>query len=182
MQQRTYRGIIGGILPVQYHTERKIIMRSEDQRIIEEITNKAVKNALAEMEQAKPKPITTTLGYMNVTSAEIDKSSGMEFYINVSEVSDAWIEVIQKAVYIDRFHNKEANRYGADWCDAGVNTLIRLHVTINPDWKVSIRLEVYYEDKEKDYMFGTVYFKVNIADDVALKEIIVDAIRSRLSQ
>ena len=53
----------------------KIIMRSEDQRIIEEITNKAVKNALAEMEQAKPKPITTTLGYMNVTSAEIDKSS-----------------------------------------------------------------------------------------------------------
>ena len=66
-------------------------MRSEDQRIIEEITNKAVKNALAEMEQAKPKPITTTLGYMNVTSAEIDKSSGMEFYINVSEVSDAWI-------------------------------------------------------------------------------------------
>ena len=55
-------------------------MRSEDQRIIEEITNKAVKNALAEMEQAKPKPITTTLGYMNVTSAEIDKSSGMEFY------------------------------------------------------------------------------------------------------
>lgn len=32
------------------------------------------------------------------------------------------------------------------------------------------------------YMFGTVYFKVNIADDVALKEIIVDAIRSRLSQ
>lgn len=50
------------------------------------------------------------------------------------------------------------------------------------DWKVSIRLEVYYEDKEKDYMFGTVYFKVNIADDVALKEIIVDAIRSRLSQ
>ena len=59
-QQRTYRGIIGGVLPVQYHTERKIIMRSEDQRIIEEITNKAVKNALAEMEQAKPKPITTT--------------------------------------------------------------------------------------------------------------------------
>lgn len=49
-------------------------------------------------------------------------------------------------------------------------------------WKVSIRLEVYYEDKEKDYMFGTVYFKVNIADDVALKEIIVDAIRSRLFQ
>ena len=48
-------------------------MRSEDQRIIEEITNKAVKNALAEMEQAKPKPITTTLGYMNVTTAEIDK-------------------------------------------------------------------------------------------------------------
>ena len=74
MQQRTYGRIIGGILPVQYHTERKIIMRSEDQRIIEEITNKAVKNALAEMEQAKPKPITTTLGYMNVTSAEIDKS------------------------------------------------------------------------------------------------------------
>ena len=120
--------------------------------------------------------------YMNVTSAEIDKSSGMEFYINVSEVSDAWIEVIQKAVYIDRFNNKEANRYGADWCDAGVNTLTRLHVTINPGWKVSIRLEVYYEDKEKDYMFGTVYFKVNIADDVALKEIIVDAIRSRLFQ
>ena len=106
----------------------------------------------------------------------------MEFYINVSEVSDAWIEVIQRAVYIDKFNNKEANRYGADWCDAGVNTLTRLHVTINPDWKVSIRLEVYYEDKEKDYMFGTVYFKVNIADDVALKEIIVDAIRSRLSQ
>ena len=120
--------------------------------------------------------------YMNVTSAEIDKSSGMEFYINVSEVSDAWIEVIQKAVYIDRFNNKEANRYGADWCDAGVNTLTRLYVTINPDWKVSIRLEVYYEDKEKDYMFGTVYFKVNIVDDVALKEIIVDAIRSRLFQ
>lgn len=157
-------------------------MRSEDQRIIEEITNKAVKNALAEMEQAKPKPITTTLGYMNVTSAEIDKSSGMEFYINVLEVSDAWIEVIQRAVYIDRFNNKEANRYGTDWCDAGVNTLTRLHVTINPDWKVSIRLEVYYEYKEKDYMFGTVYFKVNIADDVALKEIIVDAIRSRLFQ
>ena len=153
-------------------------MRSENQRIIEEITNKAVKNALAEMEQAKPKPITTTLGYMNVTSAEIDKSSGMEFYINVSEVSDAWIEVIQRAVYIDKFNNKEA----ADWCDAGVNTLTRLHVTINPDWKVSIRLEVFYEDKEKDYMFGTVYFKVNIADDVALKEIIVDAIRSKLSQ
>lgn len=60
--------------------------------------------------------------------------------------------------------------------------LKELHVTINPSWKVSIRLEVYYEDKEKDYMFGTVYFKVNIADDVALKEIIVDAIRSRLSQ
>ena len=57
MQQRTYGRIIGGILPVQYHIERKIIMRSEDQRIIEEITNKAVKNALAEMEQAKPKPI-----------------------------------------------------------------------------------------------------------------------------
>ena len=101
-------------------------MRSEDQRIIEEITNKAVKNALAEMEQAKPKPITTTLGYMNVTSAEIDKSSGMEFYINVSEVSNAWIEVIQRAVYIDKFNNKEANRYGTDWCDAGVNTLTRL--------------------------------------------------------
>ena len=107
MQQRTYGRIIGGILPVQvYHTERKIIMRLEEQRIIEEITNKAVKNALAEMEQAKPKPITTTLGYMNVTSAEIDKSSGMEFYINVSEVSDAWIEVIQRAVYIDKFNNK----------------------------------------------------------------------------
>lgn len=179
-QQRTYRGIIGGILPIQYHTERKIIMRSEE-RILVEITNKAVKKAIAEMEQTKPKPITTTLGYMNVTSAEIDKSSGMEFYINVSEVSDAWIEVIQKAVYIDKFNNKEANRYGADWCDAGVNTLIRLHVIINPDWKVSTSLEVYYEDKEKDYMFGTVYFKVNVADDV-IKKIIVATIRNKLFQ
>lgn len=51
------------------------------------------------------------LGYMNVTSAEIDKSSGMEFYINVSEVSDAWIEVIQRAVYIDKFNNKEAKQH-----------------------------------------------------------------------
>ena len=175
-QQRTYRGIIGGILPVQvHHTERKIIMRSEE-RILVEITNKAVKKAIAEMEQAE-----LTLGYINVTSAEINESSGMEFYINASEVSDAWKEVIQRAVYIDKFNNKEANRYGADWCDAGVNTLTRLHVTINPDWKVSTSLEVYYEDKEKDYMFGTVYFKVNVADDV-IKKIIVATIRNKLFQ
>lgn len=45
-------------------------MRSEDQRIIEEITNKAVKNALAEMEQAKPKPITTTLGYCEAANCQ----------------------------------------------------------------------------------------------------------------
>lgn len=143
---------------------------------------KRCKITRAETKATMPKKLITSLGFFPITSAEIDKSSEMEFYINVSEVSDAWIEVIQRAVYIDKFNNKEANRYGADWCDAGVNTLTRLHVTINPDWKVSIRLEVYYEDKEKDYMFGTVYFKVNIADDVALKEIIVDAIRSRLSQ
>ena len=175
-QQRTYRGIIGGILPVQvHHTERKIIMRSEE-RILVEITNKAVKKAIAEMEQAE-----LTLGYINVTSAEINESSGMEFYINASEVSDAWKEVIQRAVYIDKFNNKEANRYGADWCDAGVDTLTRLHVTINPDWKVSTSLEVYYEDKEKDYMFGTVYFKVNVADDV-IKKIIVATIRNKLFQ
>lgn len=53
---------------------------------------------------------------------------------------------------------------------------------INPEWKIRTGLEVYFQDKEKDYLFGTVYFKVNITDDVALKEIIVDAIRSRLFQ
>lgn len=171
----------GAISPKKVIEERKIIM-VVDGKVIEKITSKAVKNAIAEMEQVKPKTVLTTLGEFIPTSAEINESSGTEFYINVSEVSDAWKEVIQRAVYIDKFNNEEANRYGVDWCDAGVNTLTRLHITINPDWKVSTSLEVYYEDKEKDYMFGTVYFKVNVVDDIALKEIIIDAIRAKLFQ
>lgn len=126
--------------------------------------------------------VNTTLGQINVTSVEMDDLGEMEFYINVSEVSDTWEESIKKAVYVDKFNNEEAQRYGFDWCDAGVNTKTRLYVRISPDWKISTALEVYYEDKERDYMFGTVYFKVNIADDVALKEAIIATIRNKLFQ
>ena len=126
--------------------------------------------------------VNTTLGQINVTSMEMDDLGEMEFYINVSEVSDAWKESIQKAVYVDKCNNEDAHRYGVGWCDAGVNTKIRLYVRISSDWKISTGLEVYYEDKEKDYMFGTVYFKVNIDDDVALKEAIVATIRAKLFQ
>lgn len=126
--------------------------------------------------------VNTTLGQINVTSVEMDDLGEMEFYINVSEVSDTWEESIKKAVYVDKFNNEEAQRYGVDWCDAGVNTKTRLYVRISPDWKISTALEVYYEDKESDYMFGTVYFKVNISDDVALKEAIIATIRNKLFQ
>lgn len=126
--------------------------------------------------------VNTPLGQINVTSVEMDDLGEMEFYINVSEVSDTWEESIQKAVYVDKFKNEEAQRYGVNWCDAGVNTKTRLYVRISPDWKISTALEVYYEDKERDYMFGTVYFKVNIADDVALKETIIALIRNKLFQ
>lgn len=126
--------------------------------------------------------VKTTLGQINVTSVEMDDLGEMEFYINVSEVSDTWEESIQKAVHVDKLNNEEAQRYGVDWCDAGVNTKTRLYVRISPDWKISTALEAYYEDKERDYMFGTVYFKVNISDDVALKETIIAMIRNKLFQ
>ena len=126
--------------------------------------------------------VSTTLGQINVTSMEMDDLGEMEFYINVSEISDAWKESIQRAVYVDKFNNEDAQRYGVAWCDAGVNPKPRLYVRISPDWKISTALEVYYEDKERDYMFGTVYFKVNIADDVALKETIIATIRNKLFQ
>ena len=126
--------------------------------------------------------VNTTLGQINVTSVEMDDLGEMEFYINVSEVSDTWEESIQKAVHVDKLNNEEAQRYGVDWCDAGVNTKTRLYVRISPDWKISTALETYYEDKERDYIFGTVYFKVNISDDVALKETIIALIRNKLFQ
>lgn len=57
-----------------------------------------------------------------------------------------------------------------------------IDVLINSEWKIRTGLEVYFQDKEKDYLFGTVYFNIHVTNDVELKEIIVDAIRSRLFQ
>lgn len=88
--------------------------------------------------------VNTILGQINVTSVEMDDLGEIEFYINVSEVSDTWEESIQKAVYVDKFNNEEAQRYGVNWCDAGVNTKTRLYVRISPDWKISTALEVFY--------------------------------------
>lgn len=153
-----------------------------DGKIIEEITSKAIKKAIAEMEQADSKTMETSVGQVTLTSAEMNEDSTMEFYINVSEMSDTWKEVINKAIETAKLAHEEALKYGWTWSDAGVNTSIRLHVTIKPDWKIKTRLDVYFQDKEKDYMFGTVYFHINTIDDITLKEIIVDAIRNKLFQ
>lgn len=155
-----------------------------DGKIIEKITNKAVKNAIAEMEQVKPKTVITTLGELIPTLAEIDKDRTIDFYIKVddSEISYEWKDLINKAIETGKLAHEESKRYGWTWSNAGVDILPRLRVIINSDWKISTGLEVYYQDKEKDYMFGTVYFHINITDDVALKEIIVDAIRNKLFQ
>lgn len=161
--------------------EREIIM-TFDEKIIEEITSKAVKKAIAEMEQAEDKTVETSIGQITLTSAEMDEDSSMNLYINISEVSDTWKEIIDKAIETGKLAHEESKRYGWTWSNAGVDTLTRLYVTIKSDWKVKTGLEVYFQDKEKDYLFGTVYFHVNIADDAALKEIIVASIREKLFQ
>ena len=153
-----------------------------DGKIIEEITSKAVKKAVAEMEQAENKTVETFVGQITLTSAEMDEDSPMEFYIDISEMSDTWKEVINKAIETAKLAHEEALKYGWTWSDAGVDISTRLHVTIKSDWKIKTRLDVYFQDKEKDYMFGTVYFHVHITDDIALKEIIVQAIRNKLFQ
>lgn len=115
-----------------------------DGKIIEEITSKAIKKAIAEMEQADSKTMETSVGQVTLTSAEMNEDSTMEFYINVSEMSDTWKEVINKAIETAKLAHEEALKYGWTWSDAGVNTSIRLHVTIKPDWKIKTRLDVYF--------------------------------------
>lgn len=153
-----------------------------EEKIIEKITNRAVKKAVAEMEQVKSKAVSTPVGQITLASAEMDESTSLELYINVSEMSDTWKEAINKAIEAGKLAHEESKRYGWAWSNAGVTTLTRLHIIINPAWKVSTSLEVYYQDKEKDYLFGTVYFDINIDDAIALKEIIVDVIRDKLFQ
>ena len=51
--------------------EREIIM-TFDEKIIEEITSKAVKKAIAEMEQAEDKTVETSMGQITLISAEMD--------------------------------------------------------------------------------------------------------------
>ena len=63
-----------------------------EEKIIEEITNKAVKKVVAEMEQVKSKAVSTPVGKITLASAEMDESTSLEFYINVPEVSDTWKE------------------------------------------------------------------------------------------
>lgn len=164
-----------------HHTERKIIMRSEEQRIIGNFAEKAW-GLVKDMEQVESKVITTPLGMLEVTSAEMDEDNSMEFYINVSGTCPEWFDAIKQAIETGKLAHEEVKRYGWTWSSAGVDTLTRLHVLINPEWKIRTGLEVYFQDKEKDYLFGTVYFNINVTNDVALKEIIVDAIRSRLFQ
>ena len=139
----------GAIYPKKVREERKIIM-VVDGKIIEEITSKAVKNAIAEMEQVKPKTVLTTLGEFIPTSAEIDKDRTIDFYIKVdaSEISYEWKDLIDKAIETGKLAHEEAKRYGWTWSNAGVDILPRLRVVINSDWKISTGLEVYYQDKE----------------------------------
>lgn len=126
--------------------------------------------------------ITTPLGMLEVTSAEMDEDNSMEFYINVSGTCPEWSDAIKQAIETGKLAHEEVKRYGWTWSSAGVDTLTRLHVLINSEWKIRTGLEVYFQDKEKDYLFGTVYFNIHVTNDVELKEIIVDAIRSRLFQ
>lgn len=134
-----------------------------------------------EMEHAKPKKVRTALGSFTPMSAEINKDDTMEFYINIdnSEMSYEWEDLINKAIEAGKLAHEESKRYGWTWSNAGVDILARLHVVINSDWKISTGLEVFYQDKEKDYLFGTVYF-TNVAKDFMMKEIVVNAIRDRL--
>lgn len=133
------------------------------------------------MEQREFKKVNTALGQITLTDVESSETDAIMFYINISEVSDTWKEVIEKAVELGKLSHEEAKKYGWTWSSAGVFASMRLQVVIHPNWKVSTTLEVFYQDKEKDYLFGTVYFDVNIPDD-ALKEIVIDAIRDKLFQ
>lgn len=136
---------------------------------------------LFEIMEQREKKVNTALGQITLTDVEPSETDAIMFYINISEVSDTWKDVIEKAVEVGKLSHEESKRYGWTWSNAGVIATMRLQVVIHPNWKISTALEVFYQDKEKDYLFGTVYFDVNIPDEV-LTEIIIDAIRDRLFQ
>lgn len=129
------------------------------------------------VEQRESKKVNTALGQITLTNAESSETEAIMFYINISEVSDTWKKVIEKSIELGKLSHEEAKRYEWTWSNAGVIVIMRLQVMIYPNWKVSTGLEVYYQDKEKDYLFGTVYFDIKIPAEV-LKEIMIESIKN----
>ena len=75
---------------------------SEEKRIVENFVK----------EIANINIITTPLGLLEVTSAEMDEDNSMEFYINVSGTCSEWSDAIKQAIETGKLAHEEVKRYG----------------------------------------------------------------------
>lgn len=128
----------------------------------------------------KKKHTIAGIGTFDFTKTELTDT--IEIYVDIVELPEEIKADVDKAVETGKEQylinwKKCVDLYGYKWSDKGVNLSPQLHIIVNRDGKIEYELAVFYQDKECEDLFDSVYLPIDtVINQTELKKLIVNGI------
>lgn len=119
-----------------------------------------------------------SIGIFDFTKVSLMETA--EVYVDISELSEDLKQDVNQAIEIRKesfFKDWKicAEKYGWKWSDTGVSISPQLHIVFDKDKKITYELAVFFQDKENDDLFDTVYIPIDTMEhQEELKQLIIN--------